>query len=152
MGLAGLGRYLCKDVKLAWQAIARYYNQELGAYDLTLPKALALLAIPPEGVQPGELGAYLELDSSATTGLLNRLEADGLVVRRSGGADRRTVLVRLTPLGETRRQQVRGIIDGLDDRLRARLTPEGAAAFHQLIATIVDETAVSASTAGRSGR
>jgi len=49
---------------------------------------------------PGELAAEIEVSSGTMTSRLDRLEQDGLVVRRPDTADRRGVLVELTPAGK----------------------------------------------------
>ena len=49
---------------------------------------------------PGELAAEVEVSSGTMTNRLDRLERDGLVVRRPDKADRRGVLVELTPAGK----------------------------------------------------
>lgn len=51
--------------------------------------------------RPSGLAGHLNLTPAGTTSLLDRLEAQGLVERRSGelASDRRAVLVRLTPRG-----------------------------------------------------
>ena len=52
-----------------------------------------------------ELARLLQLDKSSVTGLVDRAERRGLVARVPSAADRRSVLVRLTPEG---RQAVQG--------------------------------------------
>lgn len=48
---------------------------------------------------PGELAADVEVSSGTMTSRLDRLEHEGLVVRKPDTADRRGVLVELTPAG-----------------------------------------------------
>jgi DNA-binding MarR family transcriptional regulator len=50
----------------------------------------------------GQLSDDLQLAQSSVTELVDRAEAAGLVVRATGDADARTVLVRLQPAGEER--------------------------------------------------
>lgn len=71
----------------------------------------------------GELARGVGLRSAATTALLDRLERRGLVERFPDEADRRRVLVRMTPAAE---QQV-GAVYG-------PLVTEGAAVFDGLTA------------------
>lgn len=49
---------------------------------------------------PGELASRMSLSPSATTSMLDRLEAAGHVVRSRDSADRRVVTVRVTDLAE----------------------------------------------------
>src|SRR5581483_8264797 len=62
---------------------------------------LALKGLP-KGVRPriGGLAVRLQIQHHSTVELVNRLAARGLVKRQRGGADRREVLLSLTPKGE----------------------------------------------------
>jgi DNA-binding MarR family transcriptional regulator len=59
---------------------------------------LACLAEHP-GARPGQLARHLRLAPNSVTTLVNALVAQGVVARTSGGPDRRTVALRLTPAG-----------------------------------------------------
>jgi DNA-binding MarR family transcriptional regulator len=59
---------------------------------------LACLAEHP-GARPGQLARRLRLAPSSVTTLLNALVAQGMIARGSGGPDRRTIALRLTPTG-----------------------------------------------------
>jgi DNA-binding MarR family transcriptional regulator len=74
---------------------------------LTPQRYLLLLAVKgaPDGSETrsiGQLSEDLQLAQSSVTELVDRAEAAGLVVRATGDADARTVLVRLQPAGEDR--------------------------------------------------
>lgn len=59
---------------------------------------LACLAERP-GARPGEVARRLRLAPNSVTTLVNALVAQGMIERAAGGADRRTVALRLTPAG-----------------------------------------------------
>jgi DNA-binding MarR family transcriptional regulator len=59
---------------------------------------LACLAEHPDA-RPGQLARQLRLAPNSVTTLVNALVAEGVVARTSGGPDRRTVALRLTPAG-----------------------------------------------------
>ncbi len=74
---------------------------------LTPQRYLLLLTVKgaPDGSETrsiGQLSDDLQLAQSSVTELVDRAEAAGLVVRATGDADARTVLVRLQPAGEER--------------------------------------------------
>lgn len=72
--------------------------------DLSLPQLKALFALQHMGaVRVGEIAHVLALSPNATTSVLDKLEHQGLVVRRADPADRRAVLVDLAAEG---REQV----------------------------------------------
>jgi DNA-binding MarR family transcriptional regulator len=65
---------------------------------------LACLAEHP-GARPGRLARQLRLAPNSVTTLVNALVAQGMVARGSGGADRRTVALRLTLAGRATLQR-----------------------------------------------
>jgi DNA-binding MarR family transcriptional regulator len=85
--------------------------------DLHPAQAGALLRMEADTPLPmHELATMLACDNSNVTGIVDRLEARGLVARRPYAQDRRVKHVVLTPLGTE-----------LRDRLRARLAEPPAA-------------------------
>ena len=77
---------------------------ELG---LTFAQAHALRLLDPDRPSPmSGLAELLVCDASNVTGIADRLEARGLVERRSVGADRRVRTLALTPAGVELRARV----------------------------------------------
>ncbi len=74
-------------------ALADAMRQHLGAvaagYDLTPQQALTLRQLNDEGRPMREMATLLQCDASNITGIADRLEAAGLVVRETSQADRR---------------------------------------------------------------
>jgi DNA-binding MarR family transcriptional regulator len=76
--------------------------------DLHPAQAGALLHIEPgAGVPMHELATMLACDNSNVTGIVDRLEARGLVARRPYAQDRRVKHIVLTPAGADLREHVR---------------------------------------------
>lgn len=84
--------------KMISQEIRRRLRAEFGA---TLPQfdLLAQLYREPEGLRLGELSKRTMVTNGNITGLVERLEADGLLVRETPGQDRRVTVARLTNAG-----------------------------------------------------
>ncbi|MGE5605740.1 MAG: MarR family winged helix-turn-helix transcriptional regulator, partial [Bacteroidota bacterium] len=102
----------CLIIKNTWQKLSRYYNQRLSKCDLTVPKALLLLEIPPDiGRTPGFLANRLDLENSSMTGLLDRLEKKGLIVRKPNPDDRRGFLIYLTTTGIKARDTIKSLVE-----------------------------------------
>jgi DNA-binding MarR family transcriptional regulator len=81
----------------------RFSEREAQAVGLTPRQYQALLAIAGyperEGLPVGALAEQLLVAPHSAVGLVDRLCAQGVLQRRPGQADRRQVLVRLTPRG-----------------------------------------------------
>lgn len=82
----------------------------------------------------GELGVASGLSSAATTTLLDRLERRGFVRRERDAADRRRILVGLTPEGAERIASLYGPLAVDGGRLLARFTNEQLAMLRDFLA------------------
>jgi DNA-binding MarR family transcriptional regulator len=71
------------------------------AFGTTLPKfdVMAALERQPAGLTMTELSRFLMVSNGNVTGIVDRLVAEGLVVRRAHEQDRRSTFVRLTSKG-----------------------------------------------------
>lgn len=89
---------LLSTTKLISQEIRRRLRAEFGA---TLPQfdLLAQLDREPEGLRLGEISKRTMVTNGNITGLVERLEADGLISRETPGDDRRVTVARLTDAG-----------------------------------------------------
>ncbi|MCM2333563.1 MAG: MarR family transcriptional regulator [Anaeromyxobacteraceae bacterium] len=68
--------------------------------DLSAPQVHTLLALGHEGaLAMGDLARRVAVTEKTITGLVDRLQRDGLVERRRDGADRRVIHVGLTAAG-----------------------------------------------------
>jgi MarR family 2-MHQ and catechol resistance regulon transcriptional repressor len=78
---------------------------------------LNLLSDESQGLSQVELGRLLITHRSNVTGLVDRLEKRGLVVRNDAARDRRAYRVALTPAGRKLLQQVLPEFHGLSDSI-----------------------------------
>ncbi|MEZ0387301.1 MAG: MarR family winged helix-turn-helix transcriptional regulator [Verrucomicrobium sp.] len=82
----------------------RFSEEAAHAEGSTPQKHQALLAIKGypgrESVSIGELAERLQIQHHSAVGLIDRLVADGLIVREPSATDRRQVIICLTPAGE----------------------------------------------------
>lgn len=114
-------------------------RETLAARDLELWEYDVLLALRTAderaGISPGALINATQVASGTMTNRIDRLARRGLATREPDPADRRGVLVRLTPVGRRRADQARG-----DVRKAEALTLDalGARRRQQLHASIVE--------------
>src|SRR3954447_8598156 len=114
----------------AWQMMIRFFfaqREQLPtvgeAFELSPAQCHVLHLIEPQRPLPmGRLAATLGCDASNVTGLIDRLEARGLVHRRPSAEDRRVKAIELTPAGIRVRGQLLSRITGSSCRL-SRLSP-----------------------------
>jgi DNA-binding MarR family transcriptional regulator len=104
---AGLRQLLRAERRL------RGRDQHRQTGDLSPSHVRALFAIGQEEATAGEIARSAQVSPAAVTAMLDELEADGIVRRRRGEADRRCVLVSLTEAGH-------GVLDEAKQRWRTR--------------------------------
>lgn len=92
--------FLCFDLYAASRAVVAAYRPILEPLGLTYPQYLVLVMLwSREEVTIKEIASALRLDHATLTPLLRRMETAGLISRRRGSRDERTVLVGLAPVG-----------------------------------------------------
>lgn len=93
------------------------------------------------GCSQRSLGSMLAMDGTNVVGLLNELEADGLITRRRSPEDRRRHVVELTDAGRERLSQAECAMAAVENEILDRLDVDQRAAFHSLLRTAagVDE-------------
>jgi DNA-binding MarR family transcriptional regulator len=94
--------------------------------------ALTVLRDAGEGTQQG-LAGLLRIDRTNLVGLLNELEADGLVERRRSEEDRRRHIVRLTETGRQRLAKAEFALAGAEDEVLGALDVDQRDALYALL-------------------
>lgn len=85
----------------ASQASTRFWTKRVGASGVTAVQAMVMnFLLDEDHLTAAELGKRTMLDSATLTGVLDRMEASGLLERKQHPEDRRAVLVCLTPEGQ----------------------------------------------------
>jgi MarR family transcriptional regulator, transcriptional regulator for hemolysin len=119
--------FLLKDTSRRY---TRRFEERAQALSLTLPQCRALLHLQSnEGVSQKRLSDLTELDPMTLVRILDRMEADGWVQRRSDPADRRARTLWLTPKSKPILEHIAHLIaetrsetlHGLSNEERAKL-------------------------------
>jgi len=96
---------ICVNTILQIRQLSRFldkYSKYLdNHYNITLPQLLCLHEISEnEEINLSKLTKQLNLNNSAVTGIIDRLESKGFVKRIKKGTDRRTIYIELTEAGQ----------------------------------------------------
>jgi DNA-binding MarR family transcriptional regulator len=116
-------------------------RQLMNQFNLSVTQYWALVYLEdPEGLPLSELAFFLMRNKSSMTGLVDKLEKEGLALRKPGkNGDRRYTRVALTEQGQRLRRQVIASHDYPINKRHERL-PEGSLrVLHTLLQELSDE-------------
>lgn len=101
------------------QLLKDEFNTTLPRFDL-----LAALDRAPDGLTMGELSRWLMVSNGNVTGVADRLETEGLIMRTASPADRRTQIVTITEKGRKDFKQMAMVHERWIKDLFSDLSPE----------------------------
>lgn len=102
--------------------------------DMTSPQLHAVMWLGIDGpLAMGTLAQRIHSSMPSMTGVVDRLEREGIVVRDRQTDDRRIILVRLTPKGEAIHKQARSVMIGRVQLMLSLLSDRDATALVQII-------------------
>ncbi len=119
-----LGIHLFKAYFSIYKYLKRAFaDQQIENMNPTRLGILLALA-DQDGLIMSKLGQRLFLEKSTMTGVIDKMEADGLVERRSDRTDRRALRIYLTPKARRLNEKIFKIIDKVYEDLRGDLTTQ----------------------------
>jgi DNA-binding MarR family transcriptional regulator len=112
----------------------KVYREKLARFGLTQPQFFLLTALYEEDdILISALAEKVAMDKSALTGLLDRLERDGLVQREASSQDRRITKVKLTPKSEGLRRNLTNLYEEINASFLSRLSEEEKRVFEKVL-------------------
>jgi DNA-binding MarR family transcriptional regulator len=135
-----------KDACRAWQLLVRFFFAQrehlptLGSeIDLSPAQCHVLHLIEPGRPLPmRRLAETLSCDASNVTGLVDRLEARGLVQRQASSEDRRVKVLQLTPAGSRLRSSLLRRMTAQSHPM-SRLSAQQQRALVKILESLVDD-------------
>jgi DNA-binding MarR family transcriptional regulator len=115
---------LLVSMRRATRAVESYLVALARATGLGLLEFLVLVrAVEPEGVTARDAGLAFGLSTSTMTGIVDRLEQDGLVQRRPHPTDRRVLVLKASAKGRRTVERASGPLQTEIERVLAELEP-----------------------------
>jgi MarR family transcriptional regulator, organic hydroperoxide resistance regulator len=125
------------NIKAAWHAIARMYNQQAGKFNLTMSMGFVLLNINPEEGTPATKSAPLMgLEARSLTRLLKSMEEKGFIYREADATDKRLVRIGLTKEGKKKREISKQTVLRFNDAVREQIEGEKLSVFFEVLQQI----------------
>ena len=124
-------------LRLAQLRIYDAFHTGMAEHGLT-PTRYSILAVLHDNplARPSQIADALRIKPSNMAPLLAQFEAEGLTERTSLATERRAVLIRLTPAGETLFAAVKAQVKTLEDESVAMLTPAERRTLLALLARV----------------
>ena len=96
-----LDNQLCFRLYTASRLLTQAYHPLLSVHGLTYPQYLVLLVLWEKDARPvNDIANRLYLETNTVTPLLQRMEKEGILIRKKGKEDTRQMIVHLTPKGK----------------------------------------------------
>jgi DNA-binding MarR family transcriptional regulator len=111
------------NIKSAWHAISRMYNQQAGKHDITTSIGFVLLNIHSDGTPATKIAPLMGLEARSLTRMLKTMEEKKLIYREPDTVDKRSVRIFLTELGKTKKEISRETVLYFNNKVR-ELVPE----------------------------
>jgi MarR family transcriptional regulator, organic hydroperoxide resistance regulator len=129
-------------MRLIWQvdhALQRTSKRLEATLGVTGPQRLVIRIVGRfPGIPAGHLARLLHVHPSTLTGILKRLEQQGLMRKRVDPRDARRLLLSLTDAGRVFDVETEGTVEAAVQRALAATAPDKVAATRELLSTIAE--------------
>lgn len=125
------------NIKVAWHAISRMYNQHGAEFDVTTSTGFVLLNIDVNlGTPATKIAPLMGLETRSLTRMLKTMEEKKWIFREKDPTDGRFVRIFLTDLGKEKREFSRKVVREFNDRIRQIIPDEKLGAFFEVTRTV----------------
>jgi DNA-binding MarR family transcriptional regulator len=125
------------NIKAAWHAIARMYNQQASKYDITMSMGFVLLNIhSDEGTPATKIAPLMGLEARSLTRLLKSMEEKGLIHREADASDKRLVRIVLTKEGKKKREGSKATVLRFNEAIRDQIDGQSLNTFFSVLQKI----------------
>ncbi len=132
--------FFCFRLGAISRKMTRYYNNKLAPYGITIVQSWVLFYLSAQdGSSLKDIAGAIQLDSPVVTGLVDRLEKEGLVVREEDPGDRRSLKISLTPRGREVVEEVVPAVVEYNQRIRSIIPENDAHAFERALEALERE-------------
>lgn len=125
------------NIKAAWHAIYRMYNQKAIKNDITTSIGFVLLNIQSEeGTPATKIAPLMGLEARSLTRMLKTMEQKGLIYKEPDPVDKRSVRIFLTALGKEKKAISSKTVKDFNNEVRALVPAEKLKIFFEVIQDI----------------
>jgi MarR family transcriptional regulator, organic hydroperoxide resistance regulator len=122
------------NIKAAWHAISRMYNQQATKHDITTSIGFVLLNIQSEeGTPATKIAPLMGLEARSLTRMLKTMEEKKLIYREQDRFDKRSVRIFLTELGKRKKEISRETVLLFNNRVREAVSENKLKVFFEVM-------------------
>jgi DNA-binding MarR family transcriptional regulator len=92
-----------------------------------------------DGQSMTQLSNALDIDNSTLTGLIDRMERSGYVVRSPGDSDRRAFRISITPQGVEESNPARPLIRKINEEIKSGFSQEEIETFKRVLGSLLEK-------------
>jgi len=123
--MTDLADFICFRIGALSRKIYRCYNNLYAEYGITVPQSFIIFDLYlNDRSNMKDIAGRLQLDSPAITGLIDRLEKEGLVERTADPSDRRSLQIVLTRRGRSLTEKIIPLALRFNERLKEAFNGE----------------------------
>ena len=125
------------NIKTAWHAISRMYNQQAIKNDITTSIGFVLLNInSTEGTPATKIAPLIGLESRSLVRMLKSMEEKGLIYRQADPTDKRLVRIFLTDKGNKKKDISLQTVMAFNKKVRKEIPVKELNIFFEVIERI----------------
>lgn len=125
------------NIKVAWHAISRMYNQYGAEFDVTASTGFVLLNIDVDNGTPAtKIAPLMGMEARSLTRMLRTMEEKKWIYREKDPEDGRSVRIFLTPLGKEKREVSRKAVKEFNHRIHELIPEEKLQTFFEVTNTV----------------
>jgi len=122
------------NIKAAWHAIMRMYNQYGQDFDITASTGFVLLNIDSEeGTPATKIAPALGMEARSLTRMLKSLEEKEWIYRQPDPSDGRSIRIFLTDIGKEKRELSRKAVREFNFQVSEQVSTQDLVAFFKVL-------------------
>ncbi len=127
------------NIKVAWHAISRMYNQYGAEFDVTASTGFVLLNIDEtEGTPATKIAPLMGMEARSLTRMLKTMEDKQWIYREQDPNDGRSVRIFLTDLGKEKRAFSRRAVKEFNSRIQSMVSQDHINKFIEVTRAITE--------------
>jgi MarR family transcriptional regulator, organic hydroperoxide resistance regulator len=128
---------ICFNIKTAWHAISRMYNEQGHIHDLSASIGYVLLNIDTQhGTPATRIGPMIGMEAKSLSRMLKSLEKDKLIYKEQDEKDKRLSKIFLTEKGKAKRELARKAVKKFNQQIREAIPGQKLDIFFEVMQKI----------------